>query len=482
MDAFCSPPHATSITPLAYRLRRIDGVGCGGRRGAEGAGVNDASHPLVRPLYALVDCNNFYVSCERVFNPRLANVPCCVLSNNDGCAISRSNEAKNLGVKMGQPWFEIRHLEKEAGLVALSANFALYGDMSNRMMSIAADLGPTQEIYSIDESFIGLHGIGGDLGKRAHEVRARILQWTGIPCGVGIGSTKTRAKLANYIAKMAERKPGSYPTELATVCHLESLSLSVVDAIMAATDVDEVWGVGRQLSKQLKALGICSVLDLARLSPSMVRKRWNVVLERTVRELQGEPCISLEEAPPPKQQIACTRSFGQPISTLPPLVQAVSDFASRAAEKLRKQNSIAGELLVFAHTSPFRKGPQFSRQVVVKMTRPTADTRLLVKAASNGISSIYRPGFQLIKAGVMLLDILPATAKQGELDFGGAEIPDKNAVMAAMDALNERFGRGTICVASTGIARSQRIWTMKQDRLTPQYTTKWMDLPIARAR
>jgi DNA polymerase V len=382
---------------------------------------------------------------------------------------------------MSQPWFEFRHLEKNAGLVALSANFALYGDMSNRMMSIAAELGPTQEIYSVDEPFIGLHGVGGDLINRSREVRRRILQWTGIPCGVGIGSTKTRAKLANHIAKTAERKPGSYPSSLATVCHLESLPPSDVDAIMAATAVDEVWGVGRQIGKQLKALGVCTVLDLARLSPSMVRKRWNVVLERTVRELQGEPCISLEEAPPPKQQIACTRSFGQPISTLPPLVQAVSDFASRAAEKLRTQNSVADELLVFAHTSPFREGPQFSRQTVVRMLRPTSDTRLLAKAASDGIASIYRPGFQLSKAGVMLLDIMPAAVRQGELDFGEADSLGEAKLMATMDALNQRFGRGAVGIASAGLSQSRRKWTMKQERLSPYYTTRWTDLPIVRA-
>ena len=433
-------------------------------------------------MFALIDGNNFYVSCERVFQPRLIGRPVVSLSNNDGCAISRSNEAKELGVKMGQPWFEFRHLEKNAGLVALSANFALYGDMSNRVMSIAAELGPTQEIYSVDESFIGLHGVGGDLTNRSHEIRRRILQWTGIPCGVGIGSTKTRAKLANHIAKTAERKPGSYPASLATVCHLESLPPSDVDAIMAATAVDEVWGVGRQIGKQLKALDVRTVLDLARLSPSMVRKRWNVVLERTVRELQGEPCIGLEEAPPPKQQIACTRSFGQPISTLPPLVQAVSDFASRAAEKLRAQDSVAGELLVFAHTSPFREGPQYSQQTVVRMSRPTSDTRLLVKAASDGIASIYRPGFELSKAGVMLLDIGPKTVLQGEFDFGDGDIQGKAHLMATMDSLNKRFGRGAICVASAGLPQSNRLWTMKQQRLTPCYTTRWTDLPIVHAR
>lgn len=432
-------------------------------------------------MFALIDGNNFFVSCERVFQPHLIGRPVITLSNNNGCAISRSNEAKDLGVKMGQPWFEIRHLEKEAGLIALSSNFALYGDMSNRMMQIAAQLGPVQEIYSIDESFIGLHGVPGDLVQCSHEIRSRILKWVGIPCGVGIGATKTRAKLANHIAKTAERKPGSYPAELAQVCNLEALPASDVDAILASTDVGDVWGVGRQIGKQLKALGVHTVLDLTRLSPTMVKKRWNVVLERTVRELQGEPCIALEDAPPPKQQIACTRSFGQPVSTLPPLVQAVSDFASRAAEKLREQDSVAGQVLVFAHTSPFREGPQFSRQTVVRLMRPTSDTRLLITAASDGITSIYCRGYQLIKAGVMLLDIAPAALQQGELDFGNDDSPGKSKLMATMDALNQRFGRGTVGIAGAGLPKSSRVWTMKQERVSPHFTTRWSELPVAKA-
>ena len=254
-------------------------------------------------MFALVDGNNFYVSCERVFRPSLNGRPVIVLSSNDGCAIARSNEAKALGIKMGAPWFEIRHLEEQEGLVALSANFALYGDMSDRMMSIAAGLGPVQEIYSIDESFIGLDGVRGDLTKRSHAVRDRINQWIGVPCGVGIGATKTLAKLANHIAKTAERKPGSYPESLATVCNLLNLPGSDVDAILAATDVGEVWGVGRRIGQQLRDAGVTSVLDLARLSPSMVRDRWSVVLERTVRELQGEACISLDDAPSPKAML-----------------------------------------------------------------------------------------------------------------------------------------------------------------------------------
>ena len=218
-------------------------------------------------MFALVDGNNFYVSCERVFRPTLEGVPVIVLSNNDGCAIARSNEAKALGVKMGHPWHQLRHLEEEAGLVALSANFALYGDMSDRMMSLAAGLGPSQEVYSIDESFIGLAGVRGDLKARALAVRERILRWVGIPCCVGIGPTKTLAKLANHVAKQAERKPGSYPPEHARVCDLSGLSREAVDALLGATEVGAVWGVGRRIGAQLVAGGVWTALDLARLKP-----------------------------------------------------------------------------------------------------------------------------------------------------------------------------------------------------------------------
>ena len=233
-------------------------------------------------MFALVDGNNFYVSCERAFRPSLKRWPVVVLSNNDGCAIARSNEAKALGVKMGQPWFECRHLAEEAGLVALSANFTLYGDMSNRMMSIAAGLGPGQEIYSIDESFIDLAGVRGDLVARAKIMRERILQWIGIPTGIGIGSTKTLAKLANHVAKTASRKPGSYPTEMAHVCNLAALPAADLDAVLQATEVGEVWGVGRRIAKQLHDCGITNVLQLAQLDAATVRRRWSVVLERTV--------------------------------------------------------------------------------------------------------------------------------------------------------------------------------------------------------
>ncbi len=432
-------------------------------------------------MYALVDGNNFYVSCERVFRPSLQGRPVVVLSNNDGCAIARSNEAKALDIKMGAPWFQIRHLEESAGLVALSANFVLYGDMSDRMMSLAAGMGPSQEIYSIDESFIGLDGVRGDLVKRGHAIRSRILQWTGIPCGVGIGQTKTLAKLANHIAKTAERKPGSYPTELAQVCNLAALPAQDLDDVLRATAVTDVWGVGRRIGAQLIDAGVLTVLDLTRLDPALVRRRWNVVLERTVRELQGMPCVQLEDAPAPKKQIACTRSFGRPVTDLGPLLEAVSAFATRAGEKLREDGSLASQLLVFAHTSPHREGPRFSRSIVVPLRRPTADTGLLVGAAVAGLQHIYAPGFDLVKAGVILLDLQPGGLLQHELQLEDETGRDKTRLMAALDAINGRYGKGSLHVGATGLDDGRREWGMRQERRTPRYTTRWEEMPVARA-
>lgn len=436
-------------------------------------------------MYALVDGNNFYVSCERVFRPSLNGRPVVVLSNNDGCAIARSNEAKDLGIRMGAPWFQIRQLESRVGLVALSANFTLYGDMSDRMMSLAAGLGPTQEIYSIDESFIGLHGVKGDLVARAFKIRSRILQWTGIPTCIGIAPTKTLAKLANHVAKTAERKPGSYPKELAQVCNLAVLPSQDLDDVLQATAVGEVWGVGPRIAKQLQDGGVQTVLQLACMDPATIRRGWSVTLEKTVRELQGQPCVELDDAPGPKQQIACTRSFGQPIHEMAPLIEAVSEFAARAAEKLRKQRSLVKELMVFMHTSPYRPGPQCSRSIVVPLRRPTDDTLVLTNAAAEGMRHMYLPGYQFIKAGVILVDLQPAGEMQHELDL---EMPDekqpkrdRSRLMAAVDAINGRYGKATVHSGATGKAGPKRIWGMKQERRTPQYTTRIDDVPVARA-
>jgi DNA polymerase V len=432
-------------------------------------------------MIALVDGNNFYVSCERVFRPSLNGRPVIVLSNNDGCAIARSNEAKALGIKMGAPWFEIRHFEESEGLVALSANFALYGDLSDRVASITAGLGPKQEIYSIDESFVDLTGVPGDLTDRARRVRARILQWVGIPCGVGIGQTKTLAKLANFIAKTAERKPGSYPADLAQVCNLSELSQNELKAVFMATPVNEVWGVGRKISAQLNEGGVHTVYDLATIDPATVRRRWSVVLERTVLELQGVPCIQLDDIPSARKEIACTRSFGYPVTELNHVIEAVSSFASRAAEKLRKQGSLANQIMVFIRTSPFRKEPQYSRSTVVPLRRPTSDTGDLVAAAVMGLRSIYRPGYKLAKAGIMLLDLQDATNEQFELALDDDTTPNRDRLMKALDTVNDRFGKGALQMASAGIAKEKHLWSMKQQRKTPCYTTNWKDILEVRA-
>lgn len=437
-----------------------------------------------RPLVALVDGNNFYVSCERAFRPSLAGLPVCVLSNNDGCAIARSNEAKALGIKMGAPWFQIKHLAESDGLVALSANFALYGDLSDRMMSLAAGLGPGQEVYSIDESFIDLAGVRGNLTERSFKIRARILQWVGIPCGIGIGATKTLAKLANHVAKTAERKPGSYRADLAQVCNFAELSPAEMNEVLSTTEVGEVWGVGRRIGKQLTDSGIKSVADLVRLDPVMVRSRWSVVLERTVRELQGTPCIDMEHAPVAKKEIACTRSFGQTITEFRQLVEAVTEFASLAAQKLRKQGSTCRVVMVFVRSSPFRKDDeQYSRSITIPLRRPSSDTAHIVGAALAGLHGIYRPGINFAKAGVMLFELQSEQIDQGELDLEpGDDSPEnRGRLMHTLDDINGRFGRGTVLMASAGLAGHSRAWSMKQERRTPGYTTCWDDLVVVKA-
>ena len=431
-------------------------------------------------MYALVDGNNFYASCERVFRPSLNGVPLVVLSNNDGCAIARSEEAKALGIKMGAPWFQIRHLAEDAGLVALSANFALYGDMSERMMSLAAGLGQQQEVYSIDECFVDLHGVPGDLTERARQVRARIRQWIGMPTCIGLAPTKTLAKLANHMAKNAERKPGSYPAELAQVCHLGAMGRAEREALLAATAVQEVWGVGRQTSAKLQAEGIQTALDLARADVATVRRRWGIVLAKTVQELNGTPCLSLDELPPAKQQIACTRSFGEPVTELASLRQAVTEFTSRAAEKLRRQHSLAGQLMVFIRTSPFRPDErQHSAHRQIKLSTPSSDTACLTEWAQAALHTLYQPGHKYAKAGVMLMDLHSSASEQLGLALEDDEPGHRHRLMGTLDHLNQHHGRGTVLLASAGMPQTRKGWKMKQERLTPQYTTDWGALVVA---
>jgi DNA polymerase V len=329
-------------------------------------------------------------------------------------------------------------------------------------------------IRDSDESFIDVSAIPGDLVRRARIIRRRIHQWIGIPTCIGIGPTKTLAKLANAIAKSAERKPGSYPAHHAQICHLGACNAQELADLLQATEVGDVWGVGRRIGAQLRAQGVHTALDLQRMNPAAAKVGWSVVLEKTVRELNGVPCIEFEDEPPAKQQIACTRSFGHPITELQDLQEAITEFACRAAEKLRRQNSHTGHIMAFIRTSPFReKDPQYSRSASIPLPSPTSDSAHITQAACAILKHIYRPGYRYAKAGVMLMDLQPATRQQMTLDLDEEMPENRIRLMQAMDEVNQRFGRGTLHLASAGTAGRHRAWSMKQERRSPGFTTDW---------
>ncbi len=358
---------------------------------------------------ALVDCNNFYASCERAFNPRLEGKPLVVLSNNDGCVVARSNEVKALGLPMGVPWFQIEKMAKRHGIIAYSSNYALYGDMSVRVMALLSQFSPQQEVYSIDECFLRLSGFEcGDLITYGQKIRRQVKQGTGIPVSIGMASTKTLAKLANHVAKKQNAYSG--------VCDFGRFSAGELDDLLTRIDVCEVWGVGRKIAQRLERLRIKSVLELKRADPYWIRQQFSLTLERTVVELNGLSCIELEEERANKQQIISSRSFGRPVEVLEELKEAVSCHTTRAAEKLRAQYSVAGSIGVHVLTNPFKpEEPQYQSSRIVPLVKPTDDTRHLVRAALHGLQHIYRAGFKYKKTGVVLMALEGKTALQQTL-------------------------------------------------------------------
>lgn len=416
---------------------------------------------------ALIDVNNFYVSCERVFNPKLNGKPVVVLSNNDGCAIARSNEAKALGIKMGEPWFKLRDFAEQHGVIAYSSNYALYADMSNRVMEILAKFSPNQEVYSIDECFLDLTGMPRPHLAIASTMRSAIRQGVGLPVCVGIGPSKTLAKLANHCAKKAYAPNG--------VCDFNAWSSEQLDAQLAKIEIAEVWGIGRRLVPRLNDLGIHTVLDLKRAEPEYMRQQFSVVMEKTVRELRGQTCIELEEMAPAKKQIVSSRSFGFPVSSRQDLQEAVSMYVSRAAEKLRKQQSFATLFSVFIQTSPFGDGPKYNAHYTVRLPAPTDDTLQLVRVALWILKQIYKPGFQYQKAGIMLDEIVPAGGQQTDM-FGFRTSEGNSAkLMVAMDLINNRWGRSTLRTGSQGYNAP---WAMRQGNVSPRYTTRWNEILV----
>ncbi|WP_374058014.1 Y-family DNA polymerase [Nitrosomonas supralitoralis] len=416
---------------------------------------------------ALIDVNNFYVSCERVFNPKLEGKPVVVLSNNDGCAVARSNEVKALGVKMGQPWFQLKDLAKKHGIVAYSSNYALYADMSNRAMSLLATFSPDHEVYSIDECFLDLTGFRKqNLVLYGQHIRQRIKQWTGLPVCIGIGSTKTLSKLANHIAKKHPEFDG--------VCDLNAMSLRQHDDWFSKIAVGEVWGIGRRLAPRLHEIGIHTVLDLRMTSPSRMHSNFSIVMEKIIREINGTPCIELEEMNPPRKQIVSSRSFGIPVSDLASLEQSVSLYISRAAEKLRRQRSYAEAVYVTIRTSPFNeKEPYYTNSLTIPLTTQTDNTVLLTKIALWGLREIYRCGYKYQKAGVMLSELVSANHRQPDLFSPVAADTKSDNLMNVMDQINARMGRSTLKLASEGFRQP---WKMKQGNRSSGYTTKWDEL------
>lgn len=416
-------------------------------------------------MFALIDGNNFYVSCERVFDPKLEGRPVVVLSNNDGCVVARSQEVKALGVKMGVPWFQLKDLARKHGIVAKSSNYSLYGDMSARMMAVLGQYSPEQEVYSIDECFLGMDGFARcDLTAYGQRIRTQVRQWLGLPVCVGFGATKTLAKLANHVAK---KRP-----EFDGVCNLAALTNPERDTLFASIDVGEVWGVGYRGTPRLKRLGIDNVMALRDADPKWLRREFSVVLERTVAELNGTPCIGLEEAAPAKQQIMSSRAFGAYVYDLAGLEEAVATYVGRAAEKLRRQGSLAGAVQVYIRTNPFKEGhPQYQRGLTVPLIEPADDTRLLVRAALLGLRRLFKPGYAYQKAGVMLMDLTDAQHTQAALFDTDRGNP---ALMRVMDRVNAYWGRGTLRLAAEGVDPH---WRMRRGMMSPCYTTRWAELP-----
>ena len=418
---------------------------------------------------ALIDCNNFYVSCERLFQPRLENKPVVVLSNNDGCVVSRSQEVKDLGINMAVPWFQVKDIAKRHGIIALSSNYALYADISNRVMQLLSQWSPNQEVYSIDECFLDLTGMA-DPACHAQEMRANISQCVGIPVCVGIAPSKTLAKLAGHVAKKQKQFHG--------VCDFNAMTARALDNLLAKIEVAEVWGVGRHSTVRLQQMGIITVLELKYSPAKRVRAEFGVVMERIVAELNGEACIGLDEITPPRQQIICSRSFGMPVSLLDDLEQAVIAYTTRAAEKLRSQHSLAGGIQVYIRTNPHKENePQYQPTTLLPLSEPTDDTRLLCRAALSGLRQIYRSGYPYQKAGVILTEIIAANARPRMLFEDIAAQQKSTSLMAALDRINRRMGSGTMQLLGEGVRKS---WSMRRRNVSQRYTTEWDDLAVVR--
>lgn len=415
-------------------------------------------------VFALVDVNNCYVSCERVFNPALNDKPVIVLSNNDGCAVARSQEAKDLGIKMGVPLFQIKDIVEQYNVQVLSSNYALYAEMSRRFHSILSDfVGPgEQEIYSIDECFLKLTAYSENyvLVEYAQDMRQRILQWIGLPVCVGIGRSKTEAKLANHMAKKAKRFNG--------VCDLVSMDPKHRDYFSSLIDVSEVWGVGRQHSKKLKGLGVNTVLDLATSNPHQIGKLFSVVMQRTVVELQGVSCIELEQAAPTKKQIISSRSFGARVTDIEPLSEAMSDYLQNAVKRLREDESLCGCVIAFAQSNPFDKNkPFYNKSISIGFAEPTDCAAVMNRAVMKRMNELFQEGIEFKKCGVILTAIEPKSTYIYDLLSDSTQIEKNERLQEALEKVKVRFGDKKLAIGPCKM--HGRTWAMSRQNLTQNY-------------
>jgi DNA polymerase V len=415
-------------------------------------------------MFALVDCNNFYVSCERLFNPALRNRPVVVLSNNDGCVVARSPEAKALGIGMGVPFFKVRSIIERHGVVALSSNYGLYGDLSGRVISVLQGLVPRVEVYSIDEAFLDLSGFSVDgLTDLGGEIQRQIMRWVGIPVSLGIAPTKVLAKLTTYWAKQSNT----------FVCNWADFEDS--DLYLERTPVGELWGIGRRLGKWCGQQGISNALEFRDFPETRIRRKMGVLGVRLQWELRGQSCMPIEDSPAPKKQTVVSRSFGYPVQTLRDLTEATTLYAARAAAKLRQQGQKTQTMIIFVRTSPF-KSNFYSKSHVISLPYPTHDTQDLVNAAMVAIKALFREGDRYQKSGIICVDLVDEKYVQRDLFYPTSLVDEAKRVrlMTVIDAINQKYGAMMIRPAVTGLRQS---WRMKSNRRSPSYTTSWAALP-----
>ena len=424
------------------------------------------NHPSQNNSIALIDCNNFYASCERIFNPRLIGKPIVVLSNNDGCIITRSAEAKELGIKMGEPYFKAKKIIDKNNVRVFSSNYSLYGDISQRVMETLARFASDVEIYSIDEAFLGLNGFENyELSKYCKYIRRTIKQWVGIPVSIGVSTTKTLSKIANNLAKKNKEYDG--------VCILKSWF--DINEALKLTSIEDVWGIGRRLSVFLKKYKINTAYDFTQLDKGWIRKNMGVVGEKTFLELCGVSCIELELIPSDKKSCCVSRSFRKPVEKIDDLEESVSSYGTRVAEKIREEGLVAESMSIFVLTNYFnRKEKQYSNSIKLQLPYPTNNSIKIVKRALEGIKKIYRQGYRYKKAGVILYGLTKAKQTRGLLDY---DRESSDSIMNTLDRINERYGSSTIRLASEGVDKS---WSMRRESVSPCYTTRFDDLVEAK--